>query len=137
MTTIKFGEKEYNIKFAYEPTLKSRILSKIASLEDELKNGINSADKAEDIMLLIPEIILIGLQKFHRNDFGYDYDSESGKQEQLSKVFDLVDDYFDCNEDASALDLYDKLQEEMLANSFLSKIFQKEKGILEEQSKEA
>lgn len=137
MTTIKFGEKEYNIKFAYEPTLKSRILSKIASLEDELKNGINSADKAEDMMLLIPEIILIGLQKFHRNDFGYDYDSESGKQEQLSKVFDLVDDYFDCNEDASALDLYDKLQEEMLANSFLSKIFQKEKGILEEQSKEA
>ena len=137
MTTIKFGEKEYNIKFAYEPTLKSRILSKIVSLEDEMKNGINSADKAEDMMLLIPEIILIGLQKFHRNDFGYDYDSGSGKQEQLSKVFDLVDDYFDGNEEASALDLYDKLQEEMLANSFLSKIFQKEKGILEEQSKEA
>lgn len=125
MMNLKIGDKEFNVQFAYEPTLKGRLISKLAKMEKEAKNTEENLLKVEDMMLLLPEILLIGLQKFHRDEFGYNYDNNEGKDEQLSKVFGMIDDYFD-DETSDLLELYNGLTEEMMKNSFLSSLFNKE-----------
>lgn len=118
MLNLKLGKKEYKIKYAYEPTVRSGLIKKLA--------GMHSDDNLEYIdatMKILPELILIGLQKFHKAEFGYMYDTNAGKEEKLSKVYALLEDYFD-EEDSDFMNLYDSLQNELLENSFLSKMFQ-------------
>lgn len=124
MLNLKIGEKKYQIKFGYKPTLKSRIISKIIAIETVEETNLATA---EDLMLLIPEIILVGLQKNHKEEFGYDYDTNENREKALDKVFDLMDDYFD-GEDANIYQLYGDLQKEMLQESFLKSMFQQEKA---------
>ena len=38
MTTIKIGEKEFNIKYGYEATVKNGIIKKLVSLGEENGN---------------------------------------------------------------------------------------------------
>lgn len=137
MMIFKVLDKEYQIKFGYEATLKSGILSKMARLEDEAGGDkISVADEingVENILLFIPEMLLVGLQRFHKEEFGYVYETEEGKDEQLSKIYGLIDDYFDEDEDSEgAVGLYRALQDEMLENGFLAKMFRKEKGKAEQ-----
>lgn len=40
MLTVKFGEKELNIKFGYEATVKNNIIKKLANLENR-KTALN------------------------------------------------------------------------------------------------
>ena len=44
MMKIKVNEKEYTIKFGYEPTLKSRLLSRVAKMSVSMKE--NAQDNA-------------------------------------------------------------------------------------------
>lgn len=128
MLVKKFGNKEYKIKFGYKATLKSGIIAKMIKTES-LKG--DNLKKIEDMLLLIPEIILVGLQKNHKDDFGYNYDTNEGKDEALDKVFDMMDEYLDTDEN-SVLELYNELNGEMLQESFLRSLFQTEKGKLEQ-----
>lgn len=123
MMTLKIGEKELKVKFGYEVTLKSRLLSRMSKREKEKDNSMEST---EDLLLFLPEFLLVGLQKYHSEEYGYDYVSGKGKEERLSEMFSLIDDYFDENEDADAITLYNGLTEEMLQNGFLKSQFQKE-----------
>lgn len=132
---FKAGGKEYQVKFAYEPTLKSRILSKLAKIEAGANGEGSGADEIsniENLLLIIPELLLVGLQKFHREEFGYSYDTGEGKEEQLSKVYELIDNYLDEDEDSGTDGLYFALQDEMLKNGFLAKMFRKEKDKAEQ-----
>jgi hypothetical protein len=125
MMTVKAGKKEYKIKFAYIPTVKARILSKIqkySDLNDE--DGELNFEKLEDLLSFIPEVLLAGLQYYHKDKFGYDYDTGEGKAEKLSEVYSIMDDYFD-GEEADFLKLFNDLQEEMLKNGFLAVLFRK------------
>lgn len=122
---LKIGEKELNIKFGYKPTLKERLISRIVKMsrigsEDEAE----SMEKVEDMLLLLPEILLVGLQ-VHHEDFRYDYDTKEGKEEQLNKAFDLIDEY-STQDDADLMQLFNDLQDEMKNDSFLSSLFQRE-----------
>lgn len=122
---LRIGEKELNIKFGYKPTLKERLISKIVKMsrtdgEDENE----SMEKMEDLLLFLPEILLIGLQ-VHHEDFRYDYDTKEGKEEQLNKAFDLIDEY-STQDGADLMQLFNDLQEEMRNDSFLASLFQKE-----------
>lgn len=122
---LKIGEKEYTIKFAYKPTLKERIISKFvkfASVSGE--NGETDFEKVEDLLLFLPEAVLVGLQ-VHHEDFRYDYDTKEGKEKQLEKTFALVEEYMD-GENADAMAFFEKLQEALLQDSFLRSLFQKE-----------
>ena len=124
MKTIKFGDKEYQIQFGYIVTAKSGIIGKIANIE-KMMNGEMTPEEIDKFLMFIPEIVLVGLQKFHRDEFGYDYNTGEGKDAALDKVGSLVDDYFD-REDADFNKLLDTLTEELMNNSFLSKMFQQE-----------
>lgn len=130
MTKIKFGNKEYQIQFGYIATAKSGIISKLIKTERAL-DGNNVEDSIGDLLLLIPELTLVGLQKFHRDEFSYNYDTEEGRDAALEKAGELVDAYFD-SEDADINKLMDDLKGELMDNSFLSKMLHDEQ---ENQSK--
>ena len=59
---------------------------------------------------------------------GFDFDNKEAKEKQLVKVYDLLDDYLDPeNEEGGDLQsLYNDLSAEMEKNSFLSKMLAKE-----------
>ena len=129
---LKIGEKNYNIKFAYKPTLKARVLSKTAKAQAKL-NTITDEELGglEDLLLFIPEMLLVGLQNNHSDEFGYNIDTEEGKEEQLDKAFNIMDDFID--EGGDVRQLFEDLQEEMVTNGFLAKMFQEEQEKLKEQ----
>lgn len=124
MLNLKIGEKEYKIKFGYKPTLKSGIISRMVKNEKALQEK-GGAERIEELLLFVPEIILVGLQVNHRDEFGYNYDTNDGKEEKLDVVYDMMDKYFE-GEDADFGKLYTDLQTEMLEESFLRSMFQTE-----------
>lgn len=122
---LKIGEKELKIKFGYKPTLKERLISRIVKIsKDDEKNENDYMESVEDLLLFLPEILLIGLQ-VHHEEYRYNYDTKEGKEEQLEKAFDLIDEYA-SSEDADLMKLFNDLQEEMKNDSFLASLFRKE-----------
>lgn len=122
---LKIGEKEYSIKFAYKPTLKERIISKFVKFAD-LSNGDKEEyfEKVEDLLLFLPEAVLVGLQ-VHYPEFKYNCDTGEGKEEKLEKAFALVEEYMD-SEGADVMAFFNQIQEALLEDSFLRSLFQKE-----------
>lgn len=122
---LKIGENEYSIKFGYKPTLKERIISKVVKMSDTTgTDGDTDMEKIEDLLLFLPELLLVGLQ-VHHEDFRYDYDTKEGKENQLEKAFSLVEQYMD-SKDADVMAFFGQLQEALLQDSFLKGMFQKE-----------
>lgn len=117
------NEKEYTIKFGYEATVKNKILKRIAEVETQ-KDGF---DVLDGIMLLLPELLLVGLQRFHSDEFGFDAYNEAEKEQRMEQVFSMLDDYFD-KEDADIKELYQSLTKELEDNSFLSKLLKQEQS---------
>ena len=72
-------------------------------------------------LLFLPEMLLVGLQKFHKEEFGYEPENESQKDACLEKVYALLDDYFD-GEEGDMNTLFSILQKELLENGFLSRM---------------
>ena len=124
---IKIDGKDYKIKFGYKPTLKEHVISKIVKFSGiSGENGDVDMEDLEELLLYLPEILLVGLQVHHK-DFRYDYDTKDGKEDQLDKVFDLIDKYTE-NSDSSVMDLFNGLQEALLEDSFLANMFRKAKA---------
>ena len=132
MKTIKISEREYKIQFGYIATAKSGIIKELVNIEEMLGDGDSVIENLDKILMFIPELMLVGLQKFHRDEFGYNYDTKEGRDEAFEKASQLVDDYFD-EEDAGFKELFNSLEEELLHNGFLSSMFREEQ---ESQSKE-
>lgn len=128
---LKIGENEYSIKFGYKPTLKERIISKVVKMSNTTGvDGGTDLEKVEDLLLFLPELLLVGLQ-VHHEDFRYNYDTKEEKEEKLDKAFELVEQYMD-SEDADVMAFFDQLQEALLQDSFLRGLFQKEQKKQEE-----
>ncbi len=122
---LKIGEREFNIKFGYKPTLKSRIISKLVRMSAAAKtDGEADMETIEDMLLFLPELLLVGLQVCHE-EFRYDYDTGEGREEQLDKAFALTGEYMD-GKDADIMTFFNQLQEALLQDSFLKGLFQKE-----------
>jgi len=121
--TLKVGEKELKIKFGYKPTLKERVISKIVKISNVNSDGEVDLEKIEDLLLYLPEILLVGLQVYHE-EYRYNYDTKQGKEEQLDKAFDLIDEY--ASNGGDLMSLFDDFQTEMQTDSFLASLFQKE-----------
>ena len=136
MKVIKIGEKEYKIQFGYIATAKSGIIKELVKIEDLLGDGNSVIENLDKILMFIPELMLVGLQKFHRDEFGYNYDTKEGKDEAFEKVSQLVDDYFD-GEDADFKGLFNSLEEELLHNGFLSSMFNEEQESQNKKQKNA
>lgn len=114
---FKVKDKEYQVKFAYKPTIKGHLLKKAADIENE-----ESMEALEKMLDFAPEMLLIGLQYHHADDFGYDYVSGKGQKEALAKVEDLVSEYAD-EEGGDITELFSEMEKELLANGFLRKAF--------------
>lgn len=126
MLKIKVNDKEYTIKFGYEPTLKSRLLSRVAKMTVNMKQDAEeNLEQIENMLLFVPEMVLIGLQKFHSDEFGYNLDTNDGYEEAKNKVFSLIGDYVDTG-DVDITDFFTELEEELTSNGFLKKMFEKE-----------
>lgn len=121
---IKLNGKEYTVKFGYAPVYQNRIIPRVVGM-----GGQGDELEAIDNMLgFLPEFLLVGLQKFHADEFGFDFDDKEAKEKQLVKMYDLLDDYLDPEneEGKDIMSLYDDLTAELEKNSFLSKLLAKE-----------
>lgn len=136
MKTIKIGEKEYKIQFGYIATAKSGIIRDLVNIERMIGDGESAIENLDKILMFIPELMLVGLQKFHREEFGYNYDTKEGKDEAFEKASQLVDDYFD-GEDADFKELFNSLEDELLHNGFLSSMFREEQESQNKEQKKA
>ena len=124
MMTLKVGEKEFKITFGYEATLKSRLLSRMAKMSVDMGENGGDLEKVEDMLLFIPEVVLVGLQKEHE-EYRYNLDTKENYEEKKNMAFLLVAEYLDDGEN-DAIELFDALQEEMTRNGFLKKMFENE-----------
>lgn len=116
---VKLGGKEYTIQFATRPSLKSHILQDIMKTQD-----MEDISSMEDILLeTLPKTLLVGLQMHHNDDFGYDYKTNEGYDEQLEKVSNILYDAIDTNE-INCMDLFADMQEEMMSNGFLAQMME-------------
>lgn len=126
MLEIKLGDKELKIKFSYEATVRSGIITKLVELGD-LESGGKSSEHVQHLLELLPEMLLVGAQKYHREEFGYDYDTGNGKEAAKSNMYSLLDDFLD-EEGSDFMGLFASLQKEMLSNGFLAQLYRQEKG---------
>ena len=122
---ITLGGKEYTIKFGYKAVVESKIIQKLVTLETGNTTELEAIDK---ILGFLPEFLLVGLQKFHGDEFGFDFDDKEAKEKQLAKMYDLLDDYLDPEneEGGDIMSLYNDLSAELEKNSFLSKLLEQE-----------
>ena len=133
MTKIKIGKKEYDIFFAMQPTVQSGIVGKLAEVESRKDWG---AENFGDFLATATELLLVGLQKNHKDEFGYNYLTGEGKDEALAKAYDLMDQLAeDTDSDYDYTDLFADLSSELLENGFFKKLFQKEQEKEEKKSK--
>ena len=123
MTTIKLGNRELTVQYGYKVTWKSGIIKKLVKLSGDTDG--DGIDRVDEVMAILPELLLIGVQKHHENEFKYDYETGKGKEQMLDKVCDILDSYFD-EEGADFEALLTQLQEELLENGFLASMFHKE-----------
>ena len=93
------------------------------------EDGETDMEKVEDLLLFLPELLLVGMQVHHK-DFRYDYDTKEGKQKQLDKALDLVEKYME-SEDADIMEFFGKFQDALTEDSFLASLFQKEQKKVE------
>lgn len=121
---IKLNQKEYTVKFGYAPVYQNRIIPRVVGMGqqgDEL-------EAIDNMLGFLPEFLLVGLQKFHADEFGFEFDDKEAKEKQLVKMYDLLDDYLnpENEEGKDIMSLYDDLTAELEKNSFLSKLLAKE-----------
>lgn len=125
---VKLGGKEYTIQFATRPSLKSHILQDIMKTQD-----MKDISSMEDILLeTLPKMLLVGLQMHHNEEFGYDYKTNEGYDEQLEKVSNILYDAIDTNE-INCMDLFDDMQKEMVTNGFLAQMMESLKRAQEQE----
>lgn len=132
MTKIKIGKKEYNIFFAMQPTVQSGIVGKLAKVEERQEWG---AENFGDFLATLTEILLVGLQKNYKDEFGYNYLTGEGKDEALSKAYELMDQLAEDEGEYDYTELFADLETELLENGFFKKLFQKEQEKEEKKSK--
>ena len=115
MFSFSVNDKTYKVKFGYGVLSQSDILTKVATMGD-----INNP---KDMIAMLPELILAGLQRKHKDEFGYETVEE--KKVAYDKVCDLLDDYEDESTEENPKNgyiLFEKASKELEQNGFLSGI---------------
>ena len=124
------GGKEYTIQFATRPSLKAHILQDIVKTQD-----MEDISSMEEVLLeTLPKVLLVGLQMHHNDEFGYDYKTNKGYDEQFEKVSGILYDAIDTNE-INCMDLFADMQEEMMTNGFLAQMMESLERAQEQEKK--
>lgn len=116
MFSFKVGDKEYKVKYGYRVLCNSNLIDKVTSIGND-NNNFKGAMKT------VAELILAGLQKYHKDEFGYDTESE--EEAAINKVYDLMDEYEEESTEENvqnAYTLFERCNEELMKNGFLSQM---------------
>ena len=116
MFSFTVNGKEYKVKYGYGVLCNSDLIDKVTSIGQE-NNGFKGAMKT------VAELILAGLQKCHKDEFGYETESE--EETALAKVYDLMDEYEEESTEEnpqSGYTLFERCNEELMKNGFLSQM---------------
>ena len=119
MYIFKIHGKEYKVRFTYRTVCEDDILDKISDATDF--EGLNVGGMIAKVSKATAELLLVGLQKYHSDEFGYKDDKE--KAQRIEEMLDLFDDYEDESteeHEQSAATLFSDLQEELQKNGVLS-----------------
>ena len=84
---------------------------------------MGNINNPKDMIAMLPELILAGLQRKHKDEFGYETEEE--KKVAYEKVCDLLDDYEDESTEENPKNgyiLFEKASKELEQNGFLSGI---------------
>lgn len=133
--TITMNGKEYNIKFGNKAVARAGFVSKLArigAMQSDPEDSAGALEGAEKMYLLMPQILLAGLQANHSDEFGYDLVTGEGRHEQLSKIEDMLDHFVD-EENGDFLKLQEDVTNEILHNGFLKKLFEEETAKAQDQ----
>lgn len=133
--TITMNGKEYNIKFGNKAVARAGFVSKLArigAMQSDPEDSAGALEGTEKMYLLMPQILLAGLQANHSDEFGYDLVTGEGRHEQLSKVEDMLDHFVD-EENGDFLKLQEDVTNEILHNGFLKKLFEEETAKAQDQ----
>lgn len=128
MKKIHINGKEYKLKFGYMSVAGSGIMGDVLEATQFLSGMEEDDDTAvfkaiSKIMPLVGRIVLAGMQRYHSDEFGVDYEDEADVKAKLSKVYAMLDDYFDPEEgqtEESAIELFWDFANELSASGFLS-----------------
>lgn len=118
MLVFKVGKKEYKVRFTHRQLADGNLLDKILKAS-EIGNGEKNA--ISEIIELAADVLLAGLQKYHKEEFGYNTEEEH--KDRLGRVYDLLDDFEDESTEENpqnAFTLYEMVQDELGKNGFLS-----------------
>lgn len=121
---VKLGNSEYSIKFGFKPTLKSHLIKDVLESVSEQDGSLESVEKL--LLETLPKMLLVGLQVNHKDEFGYDYDTNEKYDEQFNKVLNLLSEKIDDGE-IDCIELFNELENELESNSFLSQMMETEK----------
>jgi len=121
---VKLGNSEYSIKFGFKPTLKSHLIKDVLESVSEQDGSLESVEKL--LLETLPKMLLVGLQVNHKDEFGYDYDTNEKYDEQFNKVLNLLSEKIDDGE-IDCIELFNELENELESNSFLAKMMETEK----------
>lgn len=133
--TITMNGKEYNIKFGNKAVARAGFVSKLArigAMQSDPDDSAGALEGAEKMYLLMPQILLAGLQANHSDEFGYNLTTGKGRDEQLGKVEDMLDHFVD-EENGDFLKLQEDVTNEILHNGFLKKLFEEETAKAQDQ----
>ena len=121
---VNIGNSEYSIKFGFKPTLKSHLIKDVSESVSEQDGRLESVEKL--LLETLPKMLLVGLQVNHKDEFGYDYDTNEKYDEQFNKVLNLLSEKIDDGE-IDCIELFNELENELESNSFLAKMMETEK----------
>ena len=121
---VKLGNSEYSIKFGFKPTLKSHLIKDVSESVNEQDGSLESVEKL--LLETLPKMLLVGLQVIHKDEFGYDYDTNEKYDEQFNKVLNLLSEKIDDGE-IDCIELFNELENELESNSFLAQMMETEK----------
>ena len=113
MFSFSANGKTYKVKFGYGVLTQSDILTQVSSM--------GAISNPKDMIKMLPELLLVGLQKKHKDEFGYETEEE--KKTAYEKVCDLLDDYEDESTEENPQNgfiLFEKASKELEKNGFLS-----------------
>lgn len=130
MKKITVNGKEYKIKFGYLAVSNSNILGEVlktqAKLEEMENKDVDSETSAaliSEIIPLVGKVTLAGMQRYHADEFGVDYEDENDVKQKSVAVYRLLDEYFDPEEGEapeSAIEMFWAYVVELSDAGFLS-----------------
>lgn len=93
MYALKVNGNTYKVAYSYRVLVSSDVLDRIQDVLGDAEEGETVFSKMKEMLKFVPELLLYGLQKNHKEQFGFETEEE--KATQLDKVYDLIDDYED------------------------------------------